>query len=70
MVPGGRPRGEKRHDKITQGRGGEELATPRSRGRQEQRQSQTGGRGGSRTGTAVDEFRSKTVDRLARYRLH
>ena len=42
MVPGGCRLGASTHDEMAQGRGGEELATPRSRGCQEQRQGETG----------------------------
>ena len=71
MVSGGRRRGGPIRDEMTQGRGGEELATPRNRGRQERRQGETGGTAGegdSRTDTAVDESRNEMVDRVARYR--
>ena len=51
MVSAGRRRGGLLHDEMAQGRGGEELATPRNRGRQERRQGETGGTGG--TGAAA-----------------
>ena len=56
---------------MKRGRGGEELATPRSRGTP--RAATRGKRGdaggeGSRTDTAVDESRNELVDRVARYR--
>ena len=40
-APGGRRRSRPLHDEVAQGRGGEELATPRSRGRQEQQPRET-----------------------------
>ena len=46
MVPGGRRRGGPLHDEMAQGRGGEELATPRGSGRHEQQQRETEGTGG------------------------
>ena len=67
MAPGDRRRGGPLHDEMAQGRGGEELATPHSRGRQEQHPRETGGAGGGRTDTAVNKCRNETVDRLARY---
>ena len=39
-------RGGPLHDEMAQGRGGEELATPHSRGHQEQQPRETGGRRG------------------------
>ena len=55
MAPGDRRRGGSLLDKMAQGRGGKELVTPHSRGREEQQQRQTGGAGGgsSHTDTAV-----------------
>ena len=45
--PGGRRRCGPLHDEMAQGRGGEDLATPHSKGRQERRQGKTAGtRGG------------------------
>ena len=61
MAPGDRRRGGPLHGEMAQGRGGEDLATPYSRGRQEQQPRETGGAGGgnSRTDTAVDECRNE-----------
>ena len=54
------------HGEMALQRGGEELATPGSRGRQEWRQ---GKEGGSRTDAIADEciVINGTVDRVARY---
>ena len=43
--PGNRRRGGPLHDEMAQGRGGEELATPHSEGRQEEQQPREAGGG-------------------------
>ena len=54
-APGDRRRGGPFYDEMAQGRGGEELAMPHSRGRQEQQPRETGraGGGSSRTDTQL-----------------
>ena len=70
MVAGGRGSSGLFHGEVAQARGVEELGTPRSGGRQERRQGVRGkeGRGGSRTGTVVDECINEMLRRVARYR--
>ena len=46
LAPGDRRGGGPLHEEMAQGRGGEELATTHSRGRQEQQPRETGGPGG------------------------
>ena len=43
LAPGDHRRGGPLHDEMAQGRGGEELARPHSRERQEQQPTETGG---------------------------
>ena len=68
VVSGGRRSGGLFHGEVGvgQGRGGEQLTTPRGRGRQEWRQGEARGRGGvhSRTDTAANEM----ADLVARHR--
>ena len=68
VAPGYRRRGGPLHDEVAQGRGGEELETPHSRGSQEQQPRGTG------RGAAilikklhVDECGNEVADRVARY---
>ena len=71
MVSEGRRRGGTIHDEMAQGRGGEELATARNRGRQERRQGETGGTVGRGAAVLMQlsmKAKTKMVDRVARYR--
>ena len=72
LVPGGRRRGGPLHDKISQGRGGQELANPRNSGRREQQYGETGPRGWGREGgvtdLAVGERRIEMAHGVTRYR--
>ena len=52
------------HDKVAQGRGGEQLAIHHAA---EDAKSNKGRGGGSRTDTAVDECRNQSVDPVALY---
>ena len=54
---------------MAQGRCEEALATPHSRGREQQQPRETGGsgRGGSLADAAVDECRNEVANRVARY---
>ena len=70
VLSGGRRSGGLPHGEVKQGRGGEELTTPRSRGQKSGEKKRGGGGGGGRAtvllGTAADECRNKTVDRSAK----